>query len=529
MMTNINKLVSPIRDSITDLFTTGVDTCGQLAGRTVNYLQHLPTHMQQNQHVAVTIFALSNAVFFTLINVGANSLNNRIERYAEELSKDGELAKNIIVDGFLVGGAVTWFNYNLAKITQCAFADQRINAALLTVVTIAAVVARTFLIPKTAVDKKEDLDVLKDDVADIVADKPKESETVSPKTSPSKDSSYQADIEECKAAIAKLKETLATKQKIIDGSQSVKDALTTALKSEAALKEALAEAKEDLKKLQKELKNAKSTMSSEKSQANEKITAHKTEITLLKEKLAEKEKEINALQASIKSLETNVANLKDTVLKFSEDEEAAKAALALANKEIKGLKISLAERQNALENLQSQYDAKDFALKAKEEELSSTQKELASAIKDAENTKAALEAKETEFNSLNITLKNTLSNLQRTKTGSDEKTKEIDALRKRLATPAKPKQTERPIELNLEDRNSSDSHSSENSRESMGSSTILDQSTASGLNQSTFLSPRRTRADRGVYKPKQHNPDYIPNSRKSGGSSTNNAAAAKKK
>lgn len=135
MITNINKLVDPFRESFKNLFTH-IETPGHLAGKAVKYLADLPIHMQQNQSVAVTVFIVSNAIFFTLTHFFAQFLNNCIDRCTTYSPDHRAFTKNFVVNGVLVGGAVCCLNYSLAKTTQFALKDQRLSAFLLTGMTI---------------------------------------------------------------------------------------------------------------------------------------------------------------------------------------------------------------------------------------------------------------------------------------------------------------------------------------------------------------------------------------------------------
>jgi hypothetical protein len=154
MMTGIYSVTHPLTNSVSDSLRNVAQGAGDLAGRAVNLVQHLPTYMQQDRNVAFSVFIVSNATFFTLANLFARYLSNRIDRHPErELKEEEKVMKNIVITGFGVAGPVFLFNLVLSKVTQYP-----LSKTWLAAITVAAVAVHVILSRKPAEkieDKKE--------------------------------------------------------------------------------------------------------------------------------------------------------------------------------------------------------------------------------------------------------------------------------------------------------------------------------------------------------------------------------------
>lgn len=127
MMTDVNRLVNPISHSLSALFKQGSRIAGELAGRVVNQIQLLPGQMQQDRRVAIAVFLVSNAVFFSLALVLAKNLDKQIEKHPEELSDDQQAAKHVLLSA-AVGGSVFVLNHLLAQATRTPLSHGLIGA-----------------------------------------------------------------------------------------------------------------------------------------------------------------------------------------------------------------------------------------------------------------------------------------------------------------------------------------------------------------------------------------------------------------
>src|SRR5258708_7862045 len=105
-MNDIYNVLNPLAVSADHFFKNSVQVTGELAGRGVEFLQNLPNEMKQNNQVAIAVFGVANAAFFTLANLLTKWCDRRIEGHTEELGNDSKVFKAVFLNGFVMGGTV---------------------------------------------------------------------------------------------------------------------------------------------------------------------------------------------------------------------------------------------------------------------------------------------------------------------------------------------------------------------------------------------------------------------------------------
>lgn len=136
------RVTNPLADSVADLFKTIQTTTGDFAGRTVKFIQNIPAQMK-DRNVAVAVFLASNAAFFSLTHLFANWLDKRLEK--QQLTNDQKTFKNLLLNGVVIGGSTTLFNYTLSKAT-----NHPLNQYVLIGISLTAIAARVLLNSKCA-------------------------------------------------------------------------------------------------------------------------------------------------------------------------------------------------------------------------------------------------------------------------------------------------------------------------------------------------------------------------------------------
>lgn len=113
-MADIYSINFPLKDALPDLFKNTFRTIGEWAGRMVKLIQNLPQQMQNHPRTACAVFLTANAIFFTVSNLFANFLANRVQS-----SRNAEERKfNLWLIAGMVGGATLTFNVMISKMTQ---------------------------------------------------------------------------------------------------------------------------------------------------------------------------------------------------------------------------------------------------------------------------------------------------------------------------------------------------------------------------------------------------------------------------
>lgn len=336
-MNGIYSVTHPLTDVVSDFLSSRA--IGDFFGRTVKYLQDLPTHMQQDRNVAITVFLVANATFAAISNLVANWLDNRIEAHPKQLTDDQKTVKSILINGLVIGGSTFTFNVILSKLTQYP-----LSYGAMAAIAAAAVALRVIFTQASAPNEVDALH--KDPKGKKKTDPEKKSADIEKEAAGKK-----ADIDK-KAAEEKAEAERIAAEKKADIEKKAAEAKAEAEKVEtekkAALEKKAAEEKAETEKKAAEKKAAEEKAEAEKIAAEEKIEAEKiaAEKKVEAERIAtEKKAEAEKIAAEMKVDANKKADTEKAVAaKKAEIEAKTLAAKAEAAKKAEAEKKALAEK-----------------------------------------------------------------------------------------------------------------------------------------------------------------------------------------
>lgn len=331
-MMPVNRVINPLSHSITDLFRHSSHITGELAGRLAKLIQQLPGKMQQDYRVAMAVFVVSNTVFFNLAHVLAKWVDHRIEKHPEELTKDQQLSKKVVLS-LAVGISVAVFNRALAKITHTP-----LSKAFIAVISTAAI-ASYILFNKKSTEESADL-------LNAVGDKEKALEEGLPKESPKKvvipEDFLKKDEHQAVMKSLKAGQAIAIK-KLQEQHQIAIDGLNT------DIKELKAEKEKALEEAQGLILGLQSTLS----ELESKVAAGTKEKETLDPSIAEAQSQLILAQAEVESLTEKVKTLTQELAALKEKSEKQKSANTNHKETIKSLRTentALLKEKEALLN-----------------------------------------------------------------------------------------------------------------------------------------------------------------------------------
>ncbi len=181
--------INPLADSISVPFKSNL---GNLGGRAISFFGSIPAFLQNNTTKALATIFIINALFFSVSSYFVKFLNNSINSIAESQKKvfsDNEIMiKNILINGFALGG----MNYCLNSLVSKLYPMSTLFKLSLTV----TVVGGRFLFDKYTEIQKAKKDSLTSEKKNEPTSIPIEEPTIESKKAPASASVTKDEFEE---------------------------------------------------------------------------------------------------------------------------------------------------------------------------------------------------------------------------------------------------------------------------------------------------------------------------------------------
>lgn len=148
-MNTMDSLIQSISDGLTGFVNNCYQTCAIWMNRSISYITLIPQRMQYSNNYAIAVFLTANVISFLVVNLLANSLEERVNKAVHEPRE--KKFNFFLINGVVTGGAALIWNAALCRATSYSLSAMTFTGIMTTYIGLRVILS--FLNAEKRVDE----------------------------------------------------------------------------------------------------------------------------------------------------------------------------------------------------------------------------------------------------------------------------------------------------------------------------------------------------------------------------------------